>query len=157
MIKQLVDTVSKGGNLLVDVGPTKEGTIPLLMQDRLQEMGKWLNVNGEAIYKTEPWRHFNDSTTHEFYYTQSKVEVNTIFGIFLNWPTDDMIVLSRPQPTQATQVHLLGFADDALNWDFTEDEQANNSAGGYMRIYLPSMAKMQHVKQAWALKITKCL
>ena len=44
-----MDTVAKGGNLLVDVGPTKEGTIPLIMQDRLQELGKWLNVNGEAV------------------------------------------------------------------------------------------------------------
>ena len=44
-----MDTVAKGGNLLVDVGPTKEGTIPLIMQDRLHELGKWLNVNGEAV------------------------------------------------------------------------------------------------------------
>ena len=49
LLRQLADTVSKGGNLLVDVGPTKEGTIPLIMQDRLQQMGKWLNVNGEAV------------------------------------------------------------------------------------------------------------
>ena len=49
LLRQLADTVSKGGNLLVDVGPTKEGTIPLIMQDRLQAMGKWLNVNGEAV------------------------------------------------------------------------------------------------------------
>ena len=141
--------MAKGGNLLVDVGPTKEGTIPLLMQDRLQEMGKWLNTNGEAIYKTKTWRQFNDSTTHEFYYTESKKEVNTIFGIFLNWPQDDLIVLSAPKPTQATQVYLLGFSQ-VLDWDFNEEN-------GYMRINLPNMAKIQHVRHAWALKITKCL
>jgi alpha-L-fucosidase len=49
LIRQLADTVSKGGNLLVDVGPTKEGTIPLLMQERLLQMGTWLKINGEAV------------------------------------------------------------------------------------------------------------
>ena len=49
LLKQLADTVSKGGNLLVDVGPTKEGTIPLIMQERLLQMGSWLRVNGEAV------------------------------------------------------------------------------------------------------------
>ena len=82
---------------------------------------------------------------------------NCITRLFLNWPTDDLIVLSRPQPTQSTQVFLFGFADNALNWDFTEEDQEDNISGGYMRIHLPSMAKMQHVRHAWALKITKCL
>ncbi len=45
----MVDTVSKGGNLLVDVGPTKEGTIPVIMQDRIIQMGKWLEINGQAV------------------------------------------------------------------------------------------------------------
>lgn len=42
-------TISYGGNLLVDVGPTKEGTIPVIMQERLLQMGKFLKVNGEAV------------------------------------------------------------------------------------------------------------
>lgn len=45
----MADTVSKGGNLLVDVGPTKEGTIPVIMQERLMQMGNWLKINGEAV------------------------------------------------------------------------------------------------------------
>ena len=45
----LADTISKGGNLLVDVGPTKEGTIPVIMQERLMQMGKWLGTNGQAV------------------------------------------------------------------------------------------------------------
>ena len=49
MIKTLADTVSKGGNLLVDVGPTKEGYIPVIMQERLLQMGSWLKINGEAV------------------------------------------------------------------------------------------------------------
>jgi alpha-L-fucosidase len=48
----LVDTVSRGGNLLLDIGPRADGTIPVIMQERLLELGAWLKVNGEAIYGT---------------------------------------------------------------------------------------------------------
>jgi alpha-L-fucosidase len=48
----LVDTVSRGGNLLLDIGPSADGTIPVIMQQRLIEVGDWLKVNGEAIYGT---------------------------------------------------------------------------------------------------------
>jgi hypothetical protein len=50
LIHLLVGCVSRGGNLLLDIGPEDDGTIPQIMQDRLLEMGKWLKVNGESIY-----------------------------------------------------------------------------------------------------------
>ncbi len=52
IIQTLIDIVSKGGNYLLNVGPTSEGLVPQPSIDRLAEVGKWMNVNGEAIYGT---------------------------------------------------------------------------------------------------------
>jgi len=63
IVHQLVDIVSKNGNLLVNIGPRSDGTIPDEVQTVLHEVGSWLKINGEAIYGTRPWRIYGEGPT----------------------------------------------------------------------------------------------
>jgi alpha-L-fucosidase len=56
LILMLIDVVSRGGNLCLDIGPRADGTIPVIMQERLLAIGAWLDTNGEAIYGTRMWK-----------------------------------------------------------------------------------------------------
>jgi alpha-L-fucosidase len=63
LIHQLVDTVSKNGNLLLNVGPKADGTIPDEARTVLLSMGEWLHLNGEAIYGSRPFTVFGEGPT----------------------------------------------------------------------------------------------
>ncbi len=63
VVDQLIDIVSKNGNLLLNIGPRSDGTIPEEVQQVLLDIGTWLNVNGDAIYGTRPWRTYGEGPT----------------------------------------------------------------------------------------------
>jgi alpha-L-fucosidase len=81
-VESLCDKVSRGGNLLLNIGPTADGLIPVIMQERLLAMGKWLAVNGEAIYGTSAWeKRPRDMKKNRVYFTQKGTDVYAIaFG-----------------------------------------------------------------------------
>nr|KAG5704118.1 hypothetical protein BaRGS_009648 [Batillaria attramentaria] len=106
----LAEVVSCGGNLILNVGPTKEGTIVPIFEERLRQMGGWLGVNGEAIYATRPWISANDTVTPRIWYTAKRESQKTsVYAIMLDWPAKDTLTLGLPQPGNDTVISMLGY------------------------------------------------
>jgi alpha-L-fucosidase len=107
IVQQLADIVSKNGNLLLNVGPKSDGTIPQVVQQVLLEIGGWLKVNGDAIYGTRPWTSFGEGPTKveagAFHDTQTKpytaydfrftTKGKTLYAIEMAWPTEGEAVI----------------------------------------------------------------
>ena len=110
LIKLLVSTVSAGGNLLLDIGPAADGTIPVIMQQRLMDIGEWLRINGEAIYGTRAFiRSKNDQSVHaetnkSIFFTRKN---NDLYAICMNWPQSNL-VLRGLKFSGTPKVQLLG-------------------------------------------------
>ena len=88
LIGLLVDAVSKGGNLLLNIGPTAEGLIRPQNLSRMTEIGKWLAVNGEAIYGTKPWKVFGENADSAAYKTQQGFKTEEKDAVFDGTPKD---------------------------------------------------------------------
>lgn len=148
LITTLARTVSCGGNLLINVGPTKEGIINPIFEERLTQLGDWLSINGEAIYETVPWLVQNDTYNGNVWYTSSpSYGGNYLYAIILEWPRNDILTLQSPRQIFEMSVNsvakLLGNGDTKLKWALTKDQ---------VEIRLPSKATVQN-PIAWVLKI----
>jgi alpha-L-fucosidase len=107
LIYLLVDIVSKNGNLLLDVGPEADGTIPPVQMTRLQALGTWLAQNGEAIYGTRPWK-TAEGTTSEGIHLRFTQTDSAVYATLMGKPNTDSITLKSLTPKAGTQIYLLG-------------------------------------------------
>lgn len=129
LVDYLVDIVSKGGNLLINIGPRADGTIPEVMQDRLKGIGSWLSTNGEAIYGTRPWKVYGEGPTveeigswgrHDGEYTFKAGDVrfirkgNDLYIILLEWPGDE-IMLNALKNINIEKISMLGSTEN-IRW-----------------------------------------
>lgn len=159
IVHDLIDIVSKNGNLLLNIGPRADGTITDEQKDVLLSIGKWLKVNGEAIYGTRPWKKygegdavttkgaFSDNTATR--YTSRDMRFTTkgddFYAIVLNGDADYVLVKSLDAATigdaKIRRVRLLG-SKEKLRWEQTSEG---------LKIYFPAQKPCEY---AYSFKIS---
>lgn len=107
LVHMFIDIVSKNGNLLLNVGPKADGSIPEIQKQRLLGLGKWLDVNGDAIFDTRPWKRAEDVTPEGIpvRYTQKE---NALYTILLAKPKGKSVTLKNMSFERKITVILLG-------------------------------------------------
>ena len=143
LIHNLVDIAAKGGNYLLNIGPTAEGLFPQESINRLKEIGEWMKVNAEVIYNSGSIKNYKETET--LYFTTSNNKKN-IFAIVTKWPGKSLQI-KYIQPIQDSKIYMLGI-DQPLEW--TQDAEKG------VIIQIPEELQIEEnrpCRYAWVFKI----
>ena len=147
LVLQLIDKVSRGGNFLLDIGPDAHGKIPPIMQERLLQIGDWMNINSEAIYNTVRWKTSSQWSEGNQSYKPSKREdpvlkitvdpdpgyavkevfytynptTNSLYAILPKYPSNKEIVLKNINLPEETAINFLSTKEN-LKWNNQGDD-----------------------------------
>ena len=142
LVHILVDKVARGGNLLLNIGPNADGTIPVIMQQRLRDIGTWLKVNGEAIYSTRKWdKSPKVGKDTKVYFTAKGKD---LYVITTKWQDAPIVV----EGINGKNVRLLGFAGTVKS----------TTKGGKLTIMPPALSPATNpCAYAWVYKVEGAL
>ena len=144
----LIDKVSRGGNFLLDIGPDDHGKIPPIMQERLLQIGAWLQENGEAIYNTRRWirtsqASIKDSKEKDFYFTYNPTS-NALYAIAPTFNNNGEYVIKDLDLPSGTKISFVA-TKEKCTW-----KKQGNDIVVTMPAYKPAMIKAPY---AYAVKI----
>ncbi|HEY4330217.1 MAG TPA: alpha-L-fucosidase [Phycisphaerae bacterium] len=115
---KLIDTVSKGGNYLLNLSPNGDGVIVEPQPTILKEIGAWLAINGEAIYATHAWTQFSDGGSSPIRFT---IKDKNLYAMQSGWPRGTTITIAAlTMAKKVTAVELLGSKETIK---FTQDDK----------------------------------
>ena len=139
LVHLLIEKVAAGGNLLLNVGPTADGRIPAIQQQRLLDMGTWLDINGEAIYGTRKWDGSSQNKNlKDVYFTRKG---NDLYVICTKYPKVPIVVNGV---RRAGKISMLGY-DGAVR---------SRAGGGRLTINLPAITPANNPSDyAWVFKV----
>jgi alpha-L-fucosidase len=140
LLGTLIDVVAKGGNFMPGVSPMANGKFPKETIERLEYVGAWLKVNGEAIYKTRTWDVFGEGDDVRF--TRSK-DGKSLYVILLKWPGKTFTARSV-RAEDGSKITMLG-TTKSLSW--------YQNRGGLTIEFPLSIEKAKPCKQAYVLKV----
>jgi len=127
ILAKLIDTVAKGGAYLLNISPKADGTIPQDQQDTLLGIGRWLEVNGEAVNGARPWKQFGEAGNPGYRFTCA---AGNLYAVALGWPQGEAAIASIGSSAgKVISVELLGTPG---NLEFAQD-----SSG--LRIRVPAV------------------